>query len=97
MDPRIVPFPERAERIFATLDWRSRLTCFSGVTFRGRKCIHQVHVAIGAACKTLAVLRFALRAEHDPAKSTTPGIPSWTADRQDPLLPRFFPSFELYK
>src|SRR5258708_531793 len=71
MNPRILSLPEGTKRVFvrvARISWRLAGQCIL------RRLIHQVHVAIGAACEAGAVLGIALRAKHGVSQSTaSPG------------------------
>jgi len=67
VDAGVVTLPKGAKRIFVRFRGVSRATGWAG------KLRNQRHFAIGAHGKPLAIIRFALRADHDLVEFTTRG------------------------
>ena len=65
---RVLAFPERAERIFVGIAWGHRRFVGERVV---RWLVHQIHVAIGAACEAGAIFGVALWANHGVGEFTT--------------------------
>src|SRR5258706_13456321 len=71
MHPRILSFPERAERVFIRVTRIGRRLAGPRIL---RRLTNQVHVAIGAAREARTVLGIAFRAKHCVPQSTaSPG------------------------